>query len=80
MSAADGLIMKRCRECFLTICGKRMYRLRTSQYKGTATQLIGGDKRLVFMRQSLSLSEMKDRNLSSCISFYHWEVSEGKKE
>lgn len=53
--------------------------LRTSQHKGAATQLIGKDKRQVFMRQTPSLSEMKDKNLSSYISFYHWEVSEGKK-
>lgn len=53
--------------------------LRTSQHKGAATQLIGEDKRQVFMRQAPSLSEMKDKNLSSYVLFYRWEVSEGKK-
>lgn len=53
--------------------------LRTFQHKGAATQLIGEDKRQVFMRQTPSLSEMKDKNLSSYVLFYRWEVSEGKK-
>lgn len=54
--------------------------LRTFQNKGAATQLIGEDKRQGFMRWTPSLSEMKDKNLSSYVLFYRWEVSEGKKE
>lgn len=59
--------------------GGALTALRTSQHKGAATQLIGKDKRQVFLRQTPSLSEMKDKNLSSYILFYRWEVSEGKE-
>lgn len=77
VGAVDRLVLWSCGEGVLTMPGKGLRW--TLQHESAATQLIGEDKRQVFMRQPLSLSQMKDKNLSSYIPFYHREVSEGKK-
>jgi len=79
VGAVDRLALRRWGEGALTALRKRLWHTQNFATQGCSNSANWEDKRQVFMRQTLSLPETKDKNLSSYLSFYHWEVSEGKK-